>query len=153
MSHPYWIWLPQICSCNQNSQWYSICRKPCLFYPFSPLIVLGHHQLAPRFLVLWNVWNMHQVHLLEFLNMAASDCSCDQNSQRYSICRKPCLSYPFCLDSSLWMQQRLLLLLSSQPQRCMVVFNSLSTGPMKKFLSKWSVLVTVPRKSAMQLSR
>ena len=95
MSHPYWIWLPQICSCNQNSQWYSICRKPCLFYPFSPLIVLGHHQLAPRFLVLWNVWNMHQVHLLEFLNMAASDCSCNQNSQWYCICRKPCLSYPF----------------------------------------------------------
>ncbi len=51
-------------------------------------------QLAARFLDLQDVWNMHQVHLLKFLKMAASDLFCDQKSWWYSICREPCLSSP-----------------------------------------------------------
>jgi hypothetical protein len=42
----------------------------------------------------------------------------------------------FCLDSSLWMQLRSLLLLSLQPQHCMMAFSLLSTRLMMMVLGK-----------------
>ncbi len=92
-----WIWPPQICCRNQNSWWYAVCREPCLFCLFLPLIFgcWGIVNWRRGFRIYGTCDECIRCVCLSTSIWPPQICCCDQNLQWYAVCRELCLSSRF----------------------------------------------------------